>query len=62
MNHDRKMAIIINDLDSLVHRIEALPGHPALTDAEESVQQAKRYMEKARVEIHQANLRLAYDV
>jgi hypothetical protein len=42
MNADSQAAIIINDLDSLVHRIEALEAHLGRTDALTSVQQAKR--------------------
>lgn len=61
MNEDRQMAIIINDLDSLVHRIEALRAHPSLTDALAAVVKAKGSMESARIEIHHADLMKRYD-
>ncbi|MDE5451356.1 hypothetical protein GWE18_00500 [Bradyrhizobium sp. CSA112] len=57
MNKDSTMSIIVNDLDSMVHRIEALEAHPELTKALASVQSAKAAMILARVDIHQSRMR-----
>ncbi len=54
---DRKAAIIINDLDSLVHRVEELQAHPRYTDALNSVQAAKQAMIDGRGDLHQRNMR-----
>ena len=48
---DREAAIIINDLDSLVHRIEMLQAHPSYTDALVSIQSAKKDMEAGRSDL-----------
>lgn len=57
MNHDREAAIIANDLDSLVHRIESLPPHPSYTEALTAVQQAKQAISEGRVDLHQRDMR-----
>lgn len=56
MNEDRQMAIVINDLDSLFHRIEALPPHERLTDAGSYVEAAKDAVKEARAAVHRAYL------
>lgn len=57
MDHDSQAAIIANDLDSLVHRIEALPPHPRYTDALNAVQAAKQAVIDGRVGLHQRGMR-----
>lgn len=41
MSAHRDLAVIANDLDSLVHRIEGGPAHPKLTDAVMNVMRAR---------------------
>lgn len=53
MNWDSQAAIIANDLDSLVHRIEALPAHPEYTNALMAVQAAKKAISDGRTALHQ---------
>lgn len=53
MHHDQAAAIIANDLDSLIHRIEALPAHPAYTDALNGVTEACAAIKRGRSEVHQ---------
>lgn len=60
MNKSSNMAIIVNDLDSMVHRIEALEAHPKLTDALNSVQSAKAAMLLASVDIHQRDMKARF--
>lgn len=62
MNHDSQMAIIINDLDSLRHRIEALPAHPRLTDALNNITDARDAVTEARVALHRKALSERYDI
>lgn len=50
-------SIIINDLDSLVHRIEALEANPHYTHALTAVQNAKAAVTAGRSEIHQARMK-----
>jgi hypothetical protein len=67
MNHDYEMrergrldikaAIIVNDLDSMLHRIEELQAHPRYTDALNAVKNAKQAMVDGRSLIHQEYLR-----
>lgn len=56
MHPDSIAAIIINDLGSLEHRIEALPAHPRYTDALLQVAAAKRSVGFGRQEIHAAEM------
>jgi hypothetical protein len=49
---DREAAIIINDLDSMVHRIEMLQAHPNYTNALIAVQKAKKEIMDGRQDIH----------
>jgi hypothetical protein len=57
MNPDSEAAVIINDLDSLVHRIEGLQAHPRYTDALVAVQAAKQAVLDGRGDIHQTAMR-----
>jgi len=57
MHPDSQAAIIANDLDSLVHRIEALPAHPENTAALNAVQAARQAINKARADLHQSAMR-----
>ncbi|GJK94537.1 hypothetical protein TUM17568_57430 [Klebsiella oxytoca] len=57
MNSDALAAIIANDLDSLIHRIEALPAHPRFTDALNAVHAAKKAVSEGRVEVHHQGMR-----
>jgi len=60
MSLDLVAAIIINDLDSLVHRIEALQAHPAYTTALTAVHEAKCAMIDGRMNIHQTEMRARF--
>jgi hypothetical protein len=57
MDPDTQAAIVVNDLDSLRYRIEALPPHPAYTDALNSVTEAKAAIADGRADLHQRNMR-----
>lgn len=57
MNLDSEAAIIINDLDSMVQRIEALQAHPEYTNALVAVQAAKHSMVMGRSALHQASMK-----
>jgi hypothetical protein len=52
MNLDSQAAIIINDLDSLRHRIEALQAHPKYTNALIFVTQARDAVKAGQSDIH----------
>jgi hypothetical protein len=58
MNKDSLAAMIINDLDSLIHRLEDLPAHPRYTAALVAIQDAKQAITFGRAEIHQHNMGL----
>lgn len=59
-NLDTEAAIIINDLDSLMHRIEALQAHPDYSRAHTKVQDAKTAMVNGRSAIHQGGMRTRF--
>jgi predicted aspartyl protease len=50
-------AIIINDLASMVMRIEMLQAHPRYTDALNAVQAAKTAMTDGSIDLHQRAMR-----
>ena len=52
MDYDRQAAVIANDLDSMMHRIEALQAHPKYTEAVSLVMQARLAMIAGRQELH----------
>lgn len=52
MHADRQAAILVNDLDSMVHRIEELPAHPLYTDALNHIHAAKAAIHAGRIDIH----------
>jgi hypothetical protein len=56
MDLDRQAAVIINDLDSLVHRIETLQAHPEYTTALAAVQAAKAAITRGRANIHNVEM------
>ena len=60
MNKFSQAAILVNDLDSMVHRIEALDAHPRLTDALNAVHAAKKAVAEARADIHQSEMRARF--
>jgi hypothetical protein len=60
MNADSEAAVIQNDLDSLVHRIEALPGHPEYTEAVLAVQKARDAVNAGRTALHHAGMRARF--
>lgn len=60
MTPDSQAAIITNDLDSLVHRIEALPAHPAYTSALMAVMDARDAIRRGQADLHQRVLRERY--
>lgn len=51
MSPDSQAAVIVNDLDSLVHRIRALPFHPDYEAAIEFVSNAKLGVDHARKDL-----------
>lgn len=55
-NLDRETAIILNDLSSMVHRIEMLQANPHYTSALLSVQSALSEIKSGRSEIHQREM------
>ncbi|SFS42286.1 hypothetical protein [Brevundimonas viscosa] len=57
MHHQSLAAIIANDLNSLAHRIEALPAHPNYTAALNAVQEAEAAVKSAAVDLHQSEMR-----
>ncbi len=61
MDNDREMAVLVNDLDSMIHRIESLPAHPDLTDALIAITQAKASVTTARAALHQREMRERLD-
>lgn len=60
MHHYSLAALITNDLDSLVHRIEALPPHPQHTEALNLVQKAKQAVSMAQLDIHHSEMRARF--
>jgi UDP-N-acetylglucosamine enolpyruvyl transferase len=61
MDYDRQVAIIANDLDSLIHRIEALQAHPAYSTAVSAVMQAKMAINQGRQQIHQKKMEARFE-
>lgn len=57
MNHQSEAAVIANDLDSMVHRIEALPPHPQYTAALNAVQAARDAVKEGAIDLHQRSMR-----
>jgi hypothetical protein len=53
----REASIIINDLDSMVHRIEMLQAHPHYTNAMVAVQKAREEMLKGQRALHGSGMR-----
>lgn len=60
MNDQFKMKILANDLDSMVARIEDLPAHPRLTDAQNAVHAALAAVREAAGDLHQSEMRKRY--
>lgn len=56
MTNDSKAAILMNDLDSMVHRIEELDAHPDYTAALIKVQEARDAIGEARIKTHHAEM------
>lgn len=57
MHPDRQAAILINEADSMIHYIEALPAHPAYTDALTAIQLVKQKLVEGRQDLHQRDMR-----
>lgn len=57
MTDHQASQILINDLESMTHRIEALPAHPKLTEALGAVQDAERLVREAMTDLHHAEMR-----
>lgn len=57
MNANSQAAVIANDLDSMRHRIEALPAHPAYTDALNAVTKAMESVKEGQADLHQRGMR-----
>jgi len=53
MTNDNKAAIILNDLDSILRRIESLPSHVRYTEAKNLVNDAMIAMTLGRIDLHQ---------
>jgi len=62
MDDQTRMSILRNDLDSIAHRIECLPAHPALTQAGESVRMARDWIAQAQGDLHQEDIKRRYDI
>lgn len=60
MHHQSLAAILCNDLDSMVHRIEELPAHVEYTNALNAVHAAKAALIKGRGDLHQADMKRRY--
>lgn len=60
MTLDSQAAILINDLDSMVHRIEALQAHPKYTEALNRVQEARQALQEGRSDLHQREMKARY--
>jgi hypothetical protein len=56
MDANKEAAIIINDLDSLVHRIEALPAYPSYTNALSDVIAARQAVTIGRQQLHELQM------
>lgn len=54
--------IIRNDLDSLVARIDDLPGHPKMTNAINFIHAAQASFEAAWSDLHQQEIKERYDL
>lgn len=52
MDYDRQAAVIANDLDSMLHRIESLQANPKYTEAAALVMQARLAVNAGRQELH----------
>lgn len=61
-NWQTKARIIRNDLDSMVARIEDLPGHPKMTNALNFIHAAQASLEAAWGELHQQEIKERYDL
>lgn len=57
MNANSEAAVIANDLDSMRHRIEALPAHPSYTDALNAVTKAMDAVKEGQSDLHQRGMR-----
>ncbi len=57
MNDNSLASIIINDLSSLIHRIEALPAHPEYTNAAVAVLEARRAVSVGCADLHSKAMR-----
>jgi hypothetical protein len=57
MHPDKQAAVLINEVDSMIHYIEALPAHPAYTDALIAIEQAKQKLVEGRMDLHQTAMR-----
>jgi hypothetical protein len=62
MNWYTQASIIANDLNSMIHRIEALPAHPRMTDALVAVQDAEKALREAQALLHEIEIGKRYDV
>lgn len=62
MDWKTQAEIAANDLNSMIHRIEALPAHRLMTDALEAVRDAEKALREATVELHQIEIGARYDV
>lgn len=57
VNAGSQAAVIANDLDSMRHRIEALPAYPAYTDALNAVTKAMEAVKQGQGDLHQRGMR-----
>lgn len=61
MNKDSQAAIIMNDLDSIAYRIEALDAHPEFTEALLAVQKAHKALSRGRSDIHHRDMQARFE-
>jgi len=60
MDHFREATVLANDLDSMLHRIEALPPHPRYTDAHNAIVLAHAAVLDGLTGLHQADIVARY--
>ena len=60
MDWQAEARVLANDLNSMTARIEALPGHPRMTDALNAVQEAEKALREAWGDLHQIETRKRY--
>lgn len=60
ISDDACAEILINDLNSMLVRIEALPAHPRYTDALEGTKTVRDAVCEGRVDLHQRAMKARF--